>query len=170
MPFTFARLPALVLGLVLLGSSLTATPSFAQEPTAGQLAIARELMSLTGTLSTIDRLIPSFAAQVRQQAITRPDLAKDLDEVLKSFQPELEQRRQQIVNAASRVYAKHMTEAEMKDIVAFFKTPSGSKYLKIQPQLVDDVVANIQAWGDQVSEYVITRARTEMAKRGYQMQ
>jgi hypothetical protein len=165
MPFSFIRLPAILLGLVLL-----AGPAFAQEPTPGHLAIARELVGMTGTLSTVDGLIPSFAAEVRKQAVTRPDLTKDLDEVLKSLQPELEQRRQQIINAASRVYAKHMTEAEMKDVVAFFKTPSGSKYLKVQPRLVDDVVETIQAWGDQVSEFVITRTRAEMIKRGHQMQ
>lgn len=165
MPFSLIRLPVILLGLTLL-----AGPSFAQEPTPGHLAIARELVSMTGTLSTVDGLIPSFASQVRQQAVTRPDLTKDLEEVLKSLQPELEQRRQQIINAASRVYAKHMTEAEMKDIVAFFKTPSGSKYLKVQPQLIDDVVETIQAWGDQVSEFVITRTRAEMIKRGHQMQ
>ena len=165
MPFSFIRLPAVLLGLFLLGG-----PSFAQEPTPGHLAIARELVGMTGTLSTVDGLIPSFAAEVRKQAVTRPDLTKDLDEVLKSLQPELEQRRQQIINAASRVYAKHMAEAEMKDVVAFFKTPSGSKYLKVQPRLVDDVVETIQAWGDQVSEFVITRTRAEMIKRGHQMQ
>jgi hypothetical protein len=125
---------------------------------------------MTGTISTIDTLIPSFAAQVRQQAITRPDLSKDLDEVLKSLQPELDQRRQQIITASARVYAKYMSEAELKDVVTFFKTPSGSKYIKVQPQLVDDVVETIQAWGDQVSEYVISRARAEMIKRGHQMQ
>jgi hypothetical protein len=165
MPFSPIRLPALVLGLVLLGA-----PAYAQEPTPGQLAVARELISMTGALSTIDRLLPSFAAQVRQQTVTRPDLSKDLEEVLNSLQPELEQRRQQIINATSRVYAKYMTEAEMKDVVAFFKTPSGSKYIKLQPQVIDDVVDTVQAWGDQVSEYVITRARAEMVKRGHQMQ
>jgi hypothetical protein len=127
-------------------------------------------VTMTGTISTIDTLIPSFAAQVRQQAITRPDLSKDLDEVLKSLQPELDQRRQQIITASARVYAKYMSEAELKDVVTFFKTPSGSKYIKVQPQLVDDVVETIQAWGDQVSEYVISRARAEMIKRGHQMQ
>jgi hypothetical protein len=165
MPFKPLRLPALMLGLVLL-----ATPALAQEPTPGQLALARELVTMTGTISTIDTLIPSFAAQVRQQAITRPDLSKDLDEVLKSLQPELDQRRQQIITASARVYAKYMSEAELKDVVTFFKTPSGSKYIKVQPQLVDDVVETIQAWGDQVSEYVISRARAEMIKRGHQMQ
>jgi hypothetical protein len=165
MPFSPIRLPALLLGLVLLGA-----PAYAQEPTPGQLAVARELISMTGALSTIDRLLPSFAAQVRQQTVTRPDLSKDLEEVLTSLQPELEQRRQQIINATSRVYAKYMTEAEMKDVVAFFKTPSGSKYIKLQPQVIDDVVDTVQAWGDQVSEYVITRARAEMVKRGHQMQ
>jgi hypothetical protein len=165
MPFSPIRLPALLLGLVLLGA-----PAYAQEPTPGQLAVARELISMTGALSTIDRLLPSFAAQVRQQTVTRPDLSKDLEEVLNSLQPELEQRRQQIINATSRVYAKYMTEAEMKDVVAFFKTPSGSKYIKLQPQVIDDVVDTVQAWGDQVSEYVITRARAEMVKRGHQMQ
>jgi hypothetical protein len=165
MPSLPIRLPALVLGFALLAS-----PVLAQEPTPGQLTAARELIALTGSLTTVDEMLPTFADQIRRQAVSRPELSNDLNEVLKALQPELELQKQQMMNLAARDYAKYLSEAEMRDVIAFFKTPSGSKYIKLQPQLVDDIVNDVGAWAEQVSEYVVTRVRAEMAKRGHQMQ
>ena len=165
MPALPIRLPALLLGLLLLSS-----PAWAQEPTPGQLAAARDLIGATGSLTTVDEMLPAFGEQIKRQAISRPEIAGDLDIVLKSLQPELELQRQQIMNLVARDYCKFMSEAEMREVLAFFKTPSGSKYIKIQPQLVDDIVNDVAGWSEQASEYVITRVRAEMAKRGHQMQ
>lgn len=159
------RLPAFVLGLLLL-----AAPACAQEPTPGQLAAARELIALTGSLTSVDELLPTFGEQIKRQSVSRPELAGDLDVVLKTLQPELELQRQQITNLVARDYAKYMSEAEMREVITFFKSPAGSKYIKSQPALVDDIVNDVSAWSEQVSEYVVTRVRAEMAKRGHLMQ
>jgi hypothetical protein len=165
MPALSIRLPAILFGLC-----LTASPCLAQEPTPGQLAAARELIGLTGSLSTVDDMLPAFGEQIKRQAVSRPELTADLDAVLKSLQPELELQRQRIANLVARDYAKYMSEAEMKEVAAFFKTPAGAKYIRVQPQLVDDVVNDVAGWSEQASEYVVTRVRAEMAKRGHQMQ
>ena len=186
MPFSSLR--PLSAAAALVAATLLATAAFAQapapqtavppaagqaagpQPTPGQLAAARELINVTGTLSTVDDMIPAFAAEVRKQAVTRPDLTKDLEEVLKSLQPELDLQRKAINDQVVATYAKYMSEQDMRDTVAFFKTPSGSKYIKVQPALIDDVVTEVSTWADQASEYLLTRARAEMSKRGHQMQ
>ena len=142
----------------------------AQEPTASHLAAARELLLMTGSLTSVETLIPQFGESIKRRQVTRPELAKDLNEVIEALKPEMELQRQQMINAGSRVYAQHFTEAQIKDVIAFFKTPSGALYLKEQPQLVDDVVNAVEVWTQQVSEYTMVRVRAEMAKRGFQMQ
>ena len=165
MTFGRVRLPILLLALVALAGSARA-----QEPSASHLAAARELMQATGVLSPVDELLPTFSEQIRKQGLTRPELTKDLDEVLKSLQPELQLQRQQIANVVSRTYAKWLTEPELKEVAAFFRTPLGAKFNKVQADLVDDVVNDVQVWTRQASEYVMVRVRAEMAKRGHQLQ
>lgn len=142
----------------------------AQEPSPSHLAAARELMQTTGVLAPVDELIPTFSEQVRKQAVTRPELTKDLEEVLKNLQPELQLQRQQIANVVARTYAKWLTEQELKEITAFYKTPVGAKFNKVQADLVEDVVNDVQVWTQQASEYVVVRVRAELAKRGQSLQ
>lgn len=165
MPLPLSRLAPLALCLVLV-----AGPALSQEPGPTHLAAARELIQATGSLTGVDDMIPAMVEEVRKQAITRPEMVKDLDEVLKGLAPELELQRQQAINMATRVYAKYLTESDIREIVAFFKTPVGAKFARAQGDLSDNVVNELQTWFQQASEYTMVRARVEMRKRGHQMQ
>ena len=170
MPFSPLRLPAFALALVLLAAPALAQTAPSTPPTPGQIAAAKDLINLTGALTTVDEMLPAFGEQIKRQAVTRPEMTKDLDDVLKSLQPDLEKLKAQIIDKAAADYAKYMNEQEMREVITFFKTPAGAKYIKVQPALIDDIVNDVAAWSEQVSEYVITRTRAEMAKRGHQMQ
>jgi hypothetical protein len=134
------------------------------------LALAREVMLSSGIARSFDSVLPAFADQIRKQAVTRPELAKDLDEVLVSLQPEMELQKQRMIDIAARTYASKFSEAELKEIVTFFRSPAGKHYVEAQPQLLDEMVQEMQDWTTEVSEYVMVRVRAEMGKRGHQMQ
>lgn len=140
------------------------------EVTPSHLALAREVMLSSGIARSFDSIIPTMAEQIRKNAVTRPDLAKDLDEVLKSLDPEMALQKQRLIDTAARIYAKRLTEAELKDIVAFFRSPAGKRYVETQPQMLDEMVGAMQDWTQEVSEYVMVRTRAEMGKRGHQLQ
>lgn len=151
-----------------------AKPAAAQSapsaPSANHLALAREVMLSSGIARSFDSIIPSFADQIRQQAVTRPELAKDLNEVLAALQPEMELQKQRMVDTAARIYADKLTEAELKDIAAFFRSPAGKRYVESQPAVLDEMVQAMQGWTQEVSEYVMVRVRAELGKRGHQLQ
>lgn len=147
-------------------------PAPAPEPeiSPSHLALAREVMLSSGIARSFDSILPTMADQIRKNAVTRPDLAKDLDEVLKSLDPEMDMQKQRLINIAARIYAKRLNETELKDIVAFFRSPAGKRYVETQPQILDDMVGAMQDWTQEVSEYVMVRTRAEMGKRGHQLQ
>lgn len=145
-----------------------AQPAPAISPT--HLALAREAMLGSGIARSFDSIIPTMAEQIRKNSVTRPELAKDLDEVLKSLEPEMELQKQRMIDTAARIYAQRLTEAELKDIVAFFRSPAGKRYVEAQPQILDDMVGAMQDWTQEVSEYVMVRTRAEMGKRGHTLQ
>ncbi|WP_342109432.1 DUF2059 domain-containing protein [Methylobacterium sp. SI9] len=138
--------------------------------TPSHLALAREVMLSSGIARSFDSVLPAFADQIRKQAVTRPELAKDLDEVLASLQPEMELQKQRMIDIAARTYASKFSETELQEIATFFRSPAGKHYVEAQPQLLDEMVQEMQDWTQDVSEYVMVRVRAEMGKRGHQMQ
>jgi hypothetical protein len=46
---------------------------------------------------------------------------------------------------APAIYAKYLTVAEMREIIAFYRTPTGTKTLKVFPQVMPEVFALMQS-------------------------
>jgi hypothetical protein len=176
--------PAYRLALTLLALSLPAGAALAQtpprpaapaaapaaQPSASHLAVAREIVTVTGMARSFDPMIPALVDQMKQAMVTRPEVTKDLDEVLNGLRPELEQQRQLMLNTAARIYANSMTEAELKDVLAFFKSQTGVRYVATQPTVLDELVREMQNWSQTVAEYMMVRVRAEMGKRGHAIQ
>jgi hypothetical protein len=139
-------------------------------PSASHLALAREVMLSSGIARSFDSIIPAFGEQIRQAAVTRPELTKDLDEVLVSLDPEMELQKQTMIDTAARIYASRLSEPELNEIATFFRSPAGKRYVETQPEVLDSMVQAMQTWTQTVSEYVMVRVRAEMAKRGHQLQ
>ncbi|WP_156467897.1 MULTISPECIES: DUF2059 domain-containing protein [unclassified Methylobacterium] len=147
------------------------TPA-AQQPTytPNHLALAREVTLSSGIARSFDSILPAFGQQIKQAAITRPDLTKDLDEVLTSLAPEMELQKQMMIETAAKIYASRLSEAELTEIVAFFHSAAGKRYVETQPQVLDEIVQAMQNWTQGVSEYMMVRVRAEMGKRGHELQ
>ncbi|KQP83004.1 DUF2059 domain-containing protein [Methylobacterium sp. Leaf117] len=147
------------------------TPA-AQTPaySANHLALAREVMLNSGIARSFDSIIPAFSERIRQGAVTRPELTKDLDTVLASLEPEMEMQKQTMIDTAARIYASRLSEAELNEIATFFRSPAGKRYVETQPQVLDEMVQAMQNWTQDVSEYIMVRVRAEMAKKGHQLQ
>lgn len=167
-----------------LAISLLAGPTLAQQPapapatpapaqaqfSASHLALAREVAIGSGLTRSFDSILPTFSEQIKQQAVTRPELTKDLDATLTSLEPEMELQKQQMINTTARVFAGRMSEAELRDVSTFFKSPAGQKYVQTQPLVLDELVREMQTWTQNVAEYLMVRVRAEMSKRGHQLQ
>jgi len=153
--------------VMLAGSALAQAPA---TKSPSHLAVARDVVVSSGMVRSFEVITEPMLAALQQMNVTRPEIKKDLDQVVEGLKPEMELQKQQMVNAAAAVYANIMSEAELKDLAAFFKSPVGKKYVETQPQVLDDIVKEMAAWSKTVSEYIMIRARAEMAKRGHQLQ
>jgi hypothetical protein len=160
-----SRLAATTVALFML-----AGPAFAQgQPSASHMALAREVAIGSGMTRSFDAMTEPLLAQLQQMNVTRPEIKQDLDQIVTALRPEVEQHKQKMIESAARAFATRMTEAELKDVAAFYKTPAGVKYVQVQPLLLDDIVRDLATWTQNVSEYIMIRARAEMAKKGHQL-
>ena len=65
------------------------------------------------------------------------------------------------------LFARKFTEQELKEIIAFFKSSAGKKFLVEEPVTMQEGMARAEAWATRLSEQVMTRFRAEMKKRGH---
>ena len=160
-----SRLAATSVALFML-----AGPAFAQtQPSPSHLALARDVAISSGMSRSFDAMSEPFLQQLQQMNVTRPEIRTDLDQVVAMLRPELEQQKQKMIDNAARAFASRLTEAELKDVAMFYKSPAGVKYVQIQPGVLDDIVRDLATWSQQTAQFVMTRAREEMSKRGHQL-
>jgi uncharacterized protein len=100
-----------------------ATAPAAPQISDSHLAAAREVVVGSGLSRGFDGMIPQIADQIRGgYSRTRPELIKDMEEVLKPIISDLSKQIDQMAIAAARLFATRLSEAELKEIGAFFKT------------------------------------------------
>jgi hypothetical protein len=166
------RFAATSVALVMLAGAAVAqqSPQPGPQVSAAHVAVAREVALGSGMTRSFDSITDQVLQQLSQMNVTRPEIKADLDQVVEALKPEMEQQKQLMVTAAARVFSERMSEAELRDVAAFFKSPSGVKYVQSQPVILDDIVKELATWTQNVSEYVLIRARAEMKKRGHDLQ
>jgi hypothetical protein len=93
-------------------------------------------------------------------------LGKDINEVAAKLQAELTPRTAELLNDGARLYAARFTEQELKDVLAFYKSPVGRKVITQEPVILDQSGSNVDAWANKLADEVIAKFRAEMRKRG----
>jgi uncharacterized protein len=143
-----------------------AAPAFAES----HLAVAREVAIGSGLSRGFDGMVPQIADQIRASVSrTRPELIKDMEESLKPIIAELSKRTDTMIAIASRLFAARMTEAELKDISAFFKSASGQKYVNVQGPMLNELFAEMQVFSQTLGNIMMDELREAMRKKGHQL-
>ncbi len=163
------RLCGLVRAMALALSFLfDANLSLAQEPSAGAIAAAKELLQAKGAANMFDPVVPGAIETAKNTLLrTNINLAKELNEVAAQLRTEYANKRLEILEEMARTYARHFTEAEVKDALAFYKTPLGKKLIEQEPRVLEETMTRIQNWADRFADEALSRIRAEMKKRGH---
>jgi len=148
-----------------------ALPAAAQpQPSANAIAMAKELMVAKGATAMFDPLVPGIIETTKNTLLpANPGLFKDLNDVATMLRTEFAPRRNQIVDEIARLYAQKFTEAELKELVTFYKSPVGKKFAAEEPIVIDQGLQRAEAWSRQINDEVMTRFRDEMKKRGHDL-
>jgi hypothetical protein len=165
----FMRAACLAFALSAMAVSAHAQQS-APEPSANALKMAREIIDLKNATVVFEPMVPSVIDRVKAMlAQTNPALIKDLDDVANNLRKAFAPRTADLLADISWVYASRFSEAELKEILTFYRTPTGKKVITQEPQVFDDAMAGLPGWQDKFSEEVIERFRVEMKKRGHDL-
>ena len=163
---------AVSLALVLAGpvQAQTPAPQAQTEIPQSWLEAGRDVVVLSGLGDSFDAIYREFRERVSQTVgTTRPEVRKDMEQVIESLRPEAEKKKQEIVASAAYIFAKRMSEADLKEVAAFFRSPVGQRYNAMRPGAIDEIFALLQPWSVQTSNFLFDRFSEEMRKRGHKL-
>jgi uncharacterized protein len=165
-----ARMALIALALVAVAGPAQAQQKPEPEPSASAVAMAREIIDLKGSVALFAPVVAGVIERVRTLLLqTNPALRKDLDEVSAMLRKQFEPRTADLLNQFSKFYASTFTEPELKQILAFYRSPTGKKVIAIEPGLLQEAVAGLKDWQEDFAEEVLPRFRAEMKKRGHNL-
>ncbi|WP_285057857.1 DUF2059 domain-containing protein [Pedobacter ginsengisoli] len=131
--------------------------SFAQN-NASYRSSLKQLMQLSGAEGTYKGVISQMITLFKQQQPSVPAAFWD------EFTVEMNKVAiDQVVDLILPAYQKHLTEEEIKGVIAFYKTPVGKKYASKTPVITQESMIAGQVWGKTLGEKVIKRLR----EKGY---
>ena len=155
---------------VLMAWPFFAGAALAQQPTPAALASAKELVVLKGGMQMFEPVVVGVIEQTKAALLqTNPQLSKELNDVSAQLRNEYGPKANELVNEAAKQYATRFSDAELKELVTFFKSPVGKKMLEQEPQVLDATFTFVQQWGPRVAEDVMNRFRAEMKKKGHNL-
>jgi hypothetical protein len=113
------------------------------------------------------RVVPNIVQQTRDQLMqSNLNYQKDLNEVAVIVAQKLAGRETEIGEGMAKIYANEFSEQELKDLVAFYKSPLGQKLLSTEPRAIQFSMSYMNQWAQVFSEAVNGEFRAEMRKRG----
>jgi len=160
------------LGLA-LGLALAGVPAAAQQPpplkpaSPAAAAAAKEILAMKNASAMYASAVPNIVQQTKDQLMqSNINYQKDLNEVAVVVAQKLAGREKEIGEGMATVYANEFTEQELKDLVAFYKSPVGKKLLASEPRAIQFSMSYMKQWAQIFSETVNGEFRAEMRKRG----
>ena len=146
---------------------LSTIASAQQQPSAGALAAAKQLLELKNAYTVYDGAVPGTIDSIKVQLIqANISYQKDLNESAAKLRTDLNGRDAEMGNEMARQYAIAFSEQELKDIIAFYKTPVGKKLLDQEPKTISASLQFMRDWGAKFADEVDGKFHTEMKARG----
>ena len=162
-------LPAAGLALALIAApamAQTAAPA-AKPPSAAAIGYAKELLTLKKASAMYADAVPSMVAQTKNTLMqSNLNYQKDLNEVAVIVAKNLAGKEKEIGDGMAAIYAAEFTEAELKDLVTFYKSPLGLKLIEAEPRAMNGSMGFMQKWAQGFADTINGQFRAEMKKRG----
>lgn len=168
MRFLKSIFAAAALGAAFAGPAL-AQDRYADDAEA--LAAARELVAETSADAMVGDIVsrtwPAMEPEIRRQL---PDAAP---ETMKSFRADyvriVTERTAELMAATPAIYARHYTAQELRQLVAFYRSPVGRKSLAVMPAIIGDVVRISAERMPMVTAEINEAFRAKMRKKGVEI-
>ena len=161
--------PTVRLAAAAIALMLAIVPAAAQQ-TDKRKAID-DLLRLTGANNIMQQMAAAVTQQMAASAKKRnpriPDRMLEIlsEEILRTFR----ERSAGLVATITDIYDRQFTLAEVNDLIAFYRTPTGRKTIRTLPTIVRESMAAAQGWAKKVAPAAVKRAKARLRAEGYKL-
>lgn len=148
----FAVVGFLIIGSVRAQTLQTPPPS---PPPAENLAAARELVQASNATDQFKALLPIILQNLKKTVVqNRPEVEKQYDAMVPMLNQKAQQRLSELAETMAAIFANNFTVAELHDITAFYRSPTGQKFIQRQSSIAQQSMAAGQQFGRQIANDV----------------
>ena len=110
---------------------MSVAPAPAQSPDA--LAAAKDLMTTLKSVDQFKAIMPALMKALKPAIVqSRPDVERDFDAFAPRLVESMAARFDEVLEGIAAIYARNFTVAELNEINAFYRGPTGQKFVQRQ--------------------------------------
>ena len=149
---------------------LSAPATWAQTPTPDAMAAARSLVNTMKLADQYKALLPAILLSLKP-ALTqdRPEIERDYEAMMPMIADAFTPYYTSMVDGIAAVYAANFTTAELRDIEAFYRQPTGQKMLEKMPVVSQQALAVGQEIGRKAAEDLRQRLTEALRQKGHKL-
>ena len=149
---------------------LSAPASRAQTPTPDAMVAARSLVNTMRLADQYKALLPAILLNLKPVLTQdRPEIERDYEAMMPMIADAFTPYYTSMVDGIAAVYANNFTVAELRDIEAFYRQPTGQKMLEKMPVISQQASAVGQEIGRKAAEDLRQRLTEALRQKGHKL-
>jgi uncharacterized protein len=136
------------------------------QPDPEAVAAAAELVITLRLADQFKMTLPAILRALKPIVVQgRPETERDFDAVSSAVLDAMNARVSELIGPLAAVYARNFTVGEMRQLVAFYRTPAGQKFLDKQAVVTEEATTITQNIGRTIAGEMHKQIIEEMRKR-----
>jgi hypothetical protein len=158
------RIACLALGLLAAG----AAGAQSQAPSPEAMTAARELIVTMRTADNLKTIMPAIMSSLKPAIVqNRPQVERDYDALVPLLLQGMDARLNEMIDQVAALYARTFTAEELREVVAFYRGPTGQKFVQRLPLVTQESMLIGQRFAQSIGTEIRDRMVEELRKRGH---
>jgi uncharacterized protein len=135
-----------------------------------RLAAAKELLRVTEAAKGFEAALIGMREPLQRLALkANPGREADVSGTLDTVFKRMLERKTEALDLIAPLYAERFSVAELNEVIAFYKSATGAKFISAQPQIIQQSMVIGQAWGRRIGEEIQHELQKELQARGLRL-
>ena len=149
---------------------LSAPAARAETPSSDAMTAARSLVTTMKLADQYKALLPAILLGLKP-ALTqdRPEIERDYETMMPMVADAFAPYYTSMVDGIAAIYATNFTPAELRDMEAFYRQPTGQKLLDKMPAISQQALAVGQEIGRKAAEDLKARLTEALRQKGHKL-
>jgi hypothetical protein len=118
-------------------------------------ATLKKMFEVSGSKESFEMVVVQMTTMMKQDKQIPDEIWAELEKEILSTSLD------QLAEMLTPVYQKHLTEADLNEIIKFYQTPVGTKFASKNPVIMQESMQVGQQWGMQIGQQVAEKLRAK---------